>query len=204
MAFQPVPNCYGVEIRCTWDGQEVENTLAFSRTGSASQAQAEALGQAILGWFVDSYLPLVASTLVLREVYVRDLEAQNFIQHTEFPIGVENGGSLSPSLPNNNTLCIAFRSAVGGRSARGRNFILGLTENQVTASTVVSTFLTDMVNAYNDIPDYVTPLNLTHVVASRYANNVKRTEGMTFVITSYGFTNAVVDSQRRRLPGRGK
>lgn len=204
MAFQPAPNTYGVEIRYTWDTQEVENTLCFRRTTGASEEQAQALAIAVRAWVRTAYLPLVSNTVYLREVYVRDLGTSEFIEYTASGVISDVGANTSPSLPNHNTLAVSFRTNLGGRSARGRNYIIGLCENQVSANLVNAGIATQFQTAYEDILADVNTTELKWAILSRYINNVKRDNAVARDVTAVVLTNLVVDSQRRRLPGRGR
>jgi len=115
------------------------------------------------------------------------------------------GGNANPALPNNVTLAIKFSTAGRGRASRGRNYILGITEESVTANQVGPGFITAYVSAYQALftalGDMTNPW--TWVVYSRQLNNALRAEGLAQEILNVGFVDNVIDSQRRRLPGRG-
>lgn len=61
-----------------------------------------------------------------------------------------------------------------------------------------------------DVYEMLTPLGgafppefAQWVVVSRYLNNVPRTVGTSTLVLEASYRDRIVDSQRRRLPGRG-
>lgn len=199
MAFQPVPGVYQAEVRYTWDGIEVENVLAFRHTGPATQEGVDSLAVQLELWATTEYLPLVSNTVTFREVYVKDLEANPFLTGLSNSEAGTTGSQTSPSLPNQTTKSILFRSNVSGRSARGANRIIGLVEAQVTGRSVASGVLDLFLTAYTRIPLYVGPIGCTQTIVSRYANKVKRAVGTTFDVFSYGFPHSRVGTTRSRM-----
>lgn len=204
MAFQPAPLVWGVELRFTQNNQEVENTLYFRRTVPAAEEQAADLAAALSNWYAASLRPIQSNQVTLREIYVRDLGSNEFIDYTLTFISGNVGERTSPAMPNNVTLSVSFRTGIGGRTARGRNYFIGLTDNQVTNNNVEPSEATLIVAAYEDIIADVNSVELKWCVVSRYLNKTKRTEAVSRDVTAVALANTVVDSQRRRLPGRGK
>jgi hypothetical protein len=75
----------------------------------------------------------------------------------------------------------------------------------VTGNTLNAGYASDFVIAYNDLlPGGVfEPDGWRWVVLSRYTAGAPRAAGVAFAVTRALFTDLTVDSQRRRLPGRG-
>lgn len=204
MAFIPVPNTALVEVRMRLDSQLVENTLYFEKDGGISGNDLANLGQTIVDWWSNYYNQNMSNQLQLREVYVTDLTSQTSDTATVVPSEPLSGLNPSPALPNSVSLTISFRTGGRGRSSRGRNYVVGLVEAAVTGNTVETSYATQLVNAYVQLASPPNVANFSWVVVSRYSNNAPRAEGVTAPVTAVVATDLTVDSQRRRLPGRGK
>lgn len=204
MAFIPVTNVAMVEIRMNWDGQHVENTLYFLGGGAWNTTQLGTLAFDIRTWWDASIAPEISNTVELSEVYVTDLTSAT--SPTAQAAGGPSfaGGLTNPSLPNSVSLAVSFRTAGRGRSSRGRNYVVGLTESQVVGNEVVGTAVDALIDAYEVLLGLALPNTAEWVVVSRFTNNAPRASGVTAPVTDVVVVDPVVDSMRRRLPGRGQ
>lgn len=205
MAFVPVADTYQVELRMSYLDQQVENTLYFQAKPDAATPTLAALANEVLLWWNASIRPYLSSQVTLREIYVTDLssvdgEAYTFTPPTPLPVG----GDTAAALPGNVSLAVSFRTAKRGRSFRGRNFIVGLVEPAVTGNNVSADFANGMSDGYNDLLSGSLSDDWSWGVVSRYTNNLPRAAGVFTPVTSAIVVDTVVDSQRRRLPGRGR
>ena len=204
MPFVPVPNTIEVELRYLWAGQECENTLYFESPSPWTFITMESFASAIIGWWSGFIAPFISDQVTLREVYITDLTTQTS-PATGFNSGLPiAGGQNSPSLPNNVALTVCFRTSNRGRSARGRNYVPGMVEAHVTNNTVDSTIIDGLETAYFELIGVASGEGVTWVVVSRQFNNVPRVTGARFLVREAVVIDPTVDSQRRRLPGRGR
>jgi len=204
MAFIPVPNCVQYELRMLFDNQEVENTLWGEFPGTPTAAGINDMCEALSGWWVTNIKPNVVSTLQLLEVYGSDQSASTGPESTFVPTGTQAGTLASPALPNNVALCISFRTQLRGRSYRGRNYLPGIAEDGVTNNVFLAARTAMFVSAYTSLIGLFNDNAQTWVVASRFTSNAPRITGVAEPITAVVATDPIVDSQRRRLPGRGR
>lgn len=202
MAFIPVPNTLQAEIRMIWQGERVENTLYFEKTGGWSFLDQVAFTADLREWWVTNCLPGQSNTLLLSSVYTRNLTTQAGSM-SELSGNGALGSTGSPTLPNNVSIAVSFRTSLVGRSFRGRNYWAGLCEDQVTGNNVVSEHLGFILDAYDALFAVATAAGAEWVIVSRYANNVARETGVTTPVTNVVMVDPGVDSMRRRLPGRG-
>lgn len=205
MAFIPVPDVAQVNLRYTLAGQQVENTLYFLFPSTPGSADLLDLATYCRGWRDVSLKPIQGSHCLLREVYAVSLTSATAPTATYVESPAEPGDYTGTPLPNNVTIAVSFRTEGRGRSSRGRNFALGLTETALSSTlgqTVQSTYEADLIAAYQELID-TPPTDLTWVVVSRYTDGAPRTTGIYIPITSVILTDTTIDSQRRRLPGRG-
>jgi hypothetical protein len=204
MPFVPVANVFMAEVRMLAAGQQIENTLYFRPDPTGAATSMADLGADLLLWWNNDYAPAIPADITLREIHITDLSSATSGVHTQpAPTPAPAGDRVSALLPNNATLCVSFRTALRGRSFRGRNYLAGLGEVDVTLSTVSAGLQGDVLAAYNAL--LATPItdNWIWVVVSRFSGGAPRPSGVVTEVTSVVIVDPVVDSQRRRLPGRG-
>lgn len=203
MAFVPAARTLQVEVRCLLDDQRIENTLYFRTDAAPVLADLTTVGGAIQTWFVGSLLPFLSVNLTLREVYVTDISSETGPTTTITPLTPEAGGSDAESMPGNVSACVSFRTNARGRSGRGRNYVPGIPDNKVTINTLDSSFADQLVTAYAELLSPETNGGTEWVVVSRRHNNADRVAALVQPIVNVLMTDNTVDSQRKRLPGRG-
>jgi len=205
MAFIPVANTAQLDIIYTCDSQRVENTL-YARFSTAPDAtQIADLAAAVKAAWIDNIMPLLSSTVSLIAVEASDLTSASGPQTIDTGGLPEAGGVTSRAMPSNVALCVSFRTGLRGRSFRGRNYLPGMSSDAVSegVNEVNAAYQTSIRNAYLAVQLTIEGVGAEWVVVSRYADGSPRTAGVATPITNVVFTDNVVDSQRRRLPGRG-
>ena len=203
MAFIPAPNTAMVEILYTQDNQMLENTLYFEGVAPWTELTLTQLATAINGWWVDEMQALTSNTVTLRGTKATSLESETAPSVEVPPAVTTTGSSAEQPLPNNVTIAIKFGSASRGRSGRGRNYIVGLTENVVAGNQLDAAVADLYLAAYGALSDITVPNDAQQVIVSRFTDNAPRVTALTSPVTSRTFADLIVDSQRRRLPGRG-
>lgn len=203
MPFQPVPNTAIFEFRHIWDSQKVENTLYGRFTVPWTAADLVVACDELRQYWVANMLPLMSSAVTLNSVYGRSLETVTAPLHEDFTSAGTPGSVAAPALPNSNSWCITLRTGLSGRSGRGRNYILGLAEDRVTANVVSQAHADAWAAAYAGLTAVWANIGATWVIVSRRTGGAARPSGVTYPVTSSGYIDRIVDSQRRRLPGRG-
>jgi hypothetical protein len=112
--------------------------------------------------------------------------------------------------PANVSLAVSFRTAGRGRSSRGRNYFVGFVDDQVTGNVVNNSDAVDIRNAYAALIAAAATANVSWVVVSRFSGvdadgkPIPRAAGVTSLINAVSLVDNDVDSQRRRLNGRGR
>lgn len=203
MPFIPIPSVVMAEMRYNHLGQQMENTLYFDNATDPSVEDLQALGESLIGWWTTFYAPQAHQNCILHEVFLTNLTSDTSAALSVVPDELANGEQSTDPLPGNVTLSIKFSTAGRGRSSRGRNYTVGAVETQVFGNQFAGAYVTAMVACYNQLPAIATGLGMTWVVASRFTDNAPRTEGIAIPITTVSAVNLDVDSQRRRLTGRG-
>lgn len=203
MPFVPFLNTAQVEMRYQWDSQHVANIFHVRSDDSLTPAVLNDIATAFRGWHEASLRQWQGNTVALREVAVRDLTTPSSIGVLLGVLANNIGTGTTETLPNNCTVAIKWGTGFTGRSYRGRTYHIGLTENMVAQNRLTQVVLDGLEIAYSAVPYLDDSPVLKLVVASRTANGQPRQVGLTTVITGPAI-DPVLDSQRRRLPGRGR
>jgi len=201
MAFVPGANCVQVELKGSYNTQFYENTLYFQCTSAVNATNVGDLMDFLENDFLPDWLIGLSDELFIDEIYVTDMKTVSSPTYSRTLIpaleGTETG---SPGLPGSVAACISFRTANRGRSARGRNYVSGLTENNVTGNAIDVGQLNFLVAAYELLLGGGSfPAAWTWVVFSRYLLGSPRVAALIQDITDVLSTDITADSQRGRL-----
>jgi hypothetical protein len=192
-------------------GQKVENTLWWRFATPPDASDLELLGVNLFTWWSNSYAAIAPQALVLNEILITDMSEEEGIQFTRNGDGV-NGEVSGDILPNNSSVCVSFRTGFSGRSRRGRNYVPGIPIGaRDGVNTITQAYATAVTEAYTALIDSEVVSNAIWVIASRFSGvdpdtkrPIPRTEGVTTGVSAVVVTDLILDSQRRRLPGRGQ
>jgi hypothetical protein len=114
------------------------------------------------------------------------------------------GLGASPGLPGSVAFVITKVTALRGRSFRGRIYHIGLSEADVTGNTVGVASADSILQGWVQYRTAVETASASNMsVVSCEANGVPRLIGVATPVTALVLRDNSVDSQRRRLPGRG-
>jgi len=208
MPFVPLENGVRVEFVYNQDGQIVENVQYAQFTSVPDASDMAALGLELAGWWSSDMSGNVSNTVHLVLIRIKGLttDSEPAIEYTTgLPL---TGAQSGVALPNNVTLAIKFNTGLAGRSFRGRNYFVGLGENQVTGNSLVEATRDAIVDAYETLAASLIGDDLALVVLSLFSgvdeegHPIPREAGVATPVTSFSM-DLNTDSQRRRLTGRG-
>jgi len=200
MAFVPASNVLQVEIRGSLNGIPVETTQYHQHAGSIVVGDVDDLFDWYQAEFLPDYLAPLGIEYKVNELYGTDLTSASAPTYSLVFSPQLEGGEASAAVPGNVAACISFRTANRGRSARGRNYVPGLLESDVSGNGMDLTLVNTLVAAYELMLGGGTyPLGWTWGVLSRFLNLSPRVAGLFQVITDVLSTNLTVESQRGRL-----
>jgi hypothetical protein len=203
LPYVPVANVVQAELVFSWDSQVVENVLHFQTSVPPNLVTMNELGAWLVSWWSTNVKPHVPATVSFINVKMTDLTVA-FGPVVDYATSLPMvGTNASPSMPNNCALVITKRTALRGRSYRGRIYHVGLTEGNTVANQYNSGSVAALVTAYNLLRN-VTLASATafEVVVSRIQAGVPLAAGVSTTVTTHT-CDGILDSQRRRLPGRG-
>jgi hypothetical protein len=192
------------EIRYTQLGEKTENVLYFDLGATPTSAAMLTLAAGLKAWWVAELRPYISDDTQLREIYMTDMSSATGPTAT-YATGLPLAGSVTGgSLPNNVTYCVSVRTANRGRSYRGRFYVAGIPKAGSANNDALGTYSLAYVDAVAQLQNSTYVGSAVHVVASFRTNNAPRTTGIATPVTSAVGIDSTLDSQRRRLPGRGQ
>lgn len=200
--FIPAPNTARVRMVYTLYGQSVMNVFYFQGDTPFDSAALSALCDEVHTAWVSRFKPLQSTVVELNYIEATALDTDSGAQIT-LPVN-ELGTNSGVAMPGGSAFAIKFASGFSGRSRRGRMYWIQLNISSVDGDTVNDTaaglIQTAVSNFFDDI---TTALGVIHVVVSYCNEGAWRTTAVNTPILLYVLTDHNIDSQRRRLAGRG-
>ena len=213
MPFVPAENV--VECTLVFDnaGEEAINTVYARAPGTVLDSMLVDLAGALQTWVTTYYMTCMSHEALATLIRLRDLtEQESVVYELPFAPGT-SGGYGGPIGSQSDTLSIAFRTGFAGRSARGRNYVIGLSKDHIHDGIVDGARQILYNAAYGHLQAAMASVGFEWVVISRYSGYVPgsnpkrpapRATAVIRNVTTWGFVDSVVDNQRRRLPKRGR
>lgn len=208
MAFIPTPYTGKFEMFFTHNSQQVENVYHVTFAANPTVTDLQAMAAIFVSWWNTNMKAKVRAETVLTAIKATDISSQTGPSITT-AAGLPLTGTFASGGPiaNSNTVAVKWLTDFRGRSFRGRTYHVGLHASSLVtnAQSITTTEVTNLQTAYNAlvtaVAAYATGTHLT--VVSFVTGGVNRAQGLPSTITTCQI-DATLDSQRRRLPGRGK
>jgi hypothetical protein len=204
MPFIPLPNGIKVCFRYVVDGQQVCNVFYGTTTEDIDMTFLDGLGGALVTWWTTYMKPNLPPDCALQAIELTDAEEIGGVG-IEYVAGLPSAGTFgSNGLPNNVTYAIKLASGHIGRSYNGRTYWPAVAfESKSGVNRVTSDFRTAATLAISELINAFVDASAQLVVASFHHAGAPRTEGVATPVAGAVTTDDILDSQRRRLPGRG-
>jgi hypothetical protein len=185
------------------DGQKLVNVFHFKRAGGFADPTllADLAADVITAW-ADHIQDLQVPQVTGLTVAAVDLTSASG-SGIEIPNTLHGNGSNSP-LPTNVTVSTKWITGFTGRSFRGRTYFIGLSGEQIAGNDLTLGAAGDIESSWNAFFDQLTAAGHTMVVVSYRAGGVPRTTAVATPIIGAVLADNHLDSQRRRLTGRGE
>jgi hypothetical protein len=185
-------------------GGVAENVLHFTNDGGWTYLDLLGLVGSLATWHSTDLSGAQSEDVALREIIATDVATEGSYQVVAPLIPPQSGTLATPVLPSNVTLAVKFSTGLSGRSRKGRAYHIGLGESDVIRDTVGDDSLTRILAAWSLLlPGGGVLAETVHWVVVSYCGDGEwREAGLISAITAVNADNTV-DSQRRRLLGRG-
>jgi hypothetical protein len=204
MPFIPATNCAKVDFLQTQTGQRISNTLWFQYTHPLTTTDLSDLADAMETWWTASMAPNLRGSLALQEIDVTDMSSQSGAKFVKIINPPVPGTVSGTDEPNHTAAAATFRTEKRGRSYRGRNYLGGIAVTKTTDSvTLLDAWVSAVISAFTAVTPALSGLDAVWVVVSHYLNKVARSTAHAEPITAVSMDTSI-DSQRRRLKGRGR
>lgn len=206
MAFVPAPNIVQAEWRCTRNGQKVENTLHINMLAEPNAADMTDLAIVLWNWWENNHSDLLVPEVLLNSVVLTSLHAADGPQVTYAPDTTTVGQLGGFALPNEVSQCVKLTTGHRGRSARGRWYMLSISDAQLADTNSLTSVAGDaMVVSLQQLINAISAEGYQASIVSYVSNKVPRPGGpVYFPIQAAAMTDLILDSQRRRKPGVGE
>lgn len=206
MPFQPAPGTVGVIIEGRLVGQQYENTLAFFQNGAdPTVGDCSALATNAKDWWNTLMLPMLCDTLIMLRVTAKNLFVNGGAKAV-ISMDAMQGAVSTEQAPSNVAAVVTFDTGQSSKSSHGRNYIGAVPNSVIDVNTLEGGFCSDIISAYQQLLPGGTydPSPYYWSVLSRQSNSVVLAAAIAVPVLNVYFTDTTVDSQRRRLPGRGR
>ena len=208
MAFQPCPDAAQILVQMTMDSQLVENIFYVQKSGAWAAGDLQLIADTVDTWASGAYMPAVSPAVFYNRTIVRDLTTSGAPQAVS-TVHAGTQGSLSGSqVPNNAAFAIHRNSVVTGKHSKSRVYTLGLTHDEMTSASVLSSSAANARKAVLDLLRTellaMSGLVVTYGYLERIDGGAPLPTANFIVSTGHSYRDLYVDSQRRRLPGRGR
>lgn len=203
MAFIPWPNGVQLCFHFVTAGQSWQFCLGLQKdTGTVNDTDLSDLATAAHTWWTSTFRSHINNGTTLDNIQATNMTAEGAPSHIE---SVGTTGALnSLGVPLSSALVLSQRTAKRGRSYRGRAYISGLDGTQITSPTdVTAGTVTNLLADFTSLISIFNTAGFKQVVVSRRHNGVVTTPAEMNQVDAL-VMDAHLDSQRRRLFGRGK
>lgn len=186
-----------ISMLFTRDARTFVNTFHLARSTGWTLAQLQQAVVDTASWWSLYYKQSQGAGVALAQIQGRLYDPAQPLAYDLNVTPPEPGTIASTLEAANATATMSWRTGLAGRKYRGRMYVPSLVESGVNANdTLNAALLALLANAANRFVGTWWSNQATPVVFHRSTN------GLT-LITSF-VLDAILDSQRRRLPGRGR
>ena len=203
MAFQAAPDCAKVALVHAHITNQLVNIFHFKRSGQWGIPELESLLNAVATSWVNDVMPHLSSPTLFLRAEGRGLRGQNDVSSELVAAQPVNGGRPGEGLPGNVCFVITHLTGLTGRTNRGRSYLGGLAKSDVINDQISSVRANALRDGLGSVRSQASQAGWTMVVLSRAFNKQIRPQALPIEVIGFRYRDLTVDSQRRRLTGRG-
>lgn len=200
----PVLNVLQANIRFTLDAQQIENVLNFIYPVDDFEGAADSVYSTLNDVWWAAIRTYLSDAVFSNETYIVDLNDINGAVATKQPFTPNRGANGNYGVPNNSAFVITHRTASRGKSYRGRTYISGIATPNIEGNYITQGAADALVGAFNSMRTALAADNVLFCIVSRQQGGDKLTVGQSTPVQLSVARDRVMDSQRRRSPGRGR
>ncbi len=209
MPFQPCPETAELRLLASFNGVQAESVMHCRISTTPDAAEMDAVMSVYNDWVTGVYATDSSQDVLMELLTVTDLNVEGGLQVTQDVTGI-HGLVGSAVKTNQDTFCVKLLTGHAGRSFRGRQYVIGVPfSDYLDQNHLTSTAVAKWVACYNGLREDLNTASHPLGVLSRYSGvdsshkPIPRATGILTDVTTVAATDNVIDSQNRRLPGRG-
>lgn len=196
MAFQPVPDTAACIINTSGLTFAWSNGLHFTRPDFTYQDMSDLADMFRNTWVLEHASALNAAYQI-GNVTAYDLRSDGapIYVTSEAP---DVGTHVGSPIPIQNALVVTLRTGYRGRSGRGRLYMAGYDEAQITDGIFSAAIETDAVSLVAALHQGAQAIGWQMVIVQRFKDGVKLPQGVTHAVTSWQVRSRIPGNQDRR------
>ena len=199
-----IPQTLGISLDFLFeqDSQKWQFGVSLKKqAGSVNEAALDEIAGVGQDWWTSFLQDLISSNCTLKEIVATSETVEGGPQTR---LAIDEAGAVGgAALPLGIAACVSFRTDKRGRSFRGRVYVGGLPNAVInTVTTFATASMTALAEAFASLVTGAASAGYDMVVASKQHNGEVVSPAAQNLITSIT-ADALMDSQRRRLAGRG-
>lgn len=199
------PQVVKVTIEAELDGQQILNSLWWAKSDSSpswTQPEVAQIVNVVGQWTLAELATCQVSSLAYRRVRGQHWVGDGGFYAEESLVG--SGTNTDEPLPNNVAVCVSASTGKAGRGFHGRFYVAGVPGTSVDGNSVLVSYRTDLEVAFGSLITGEPFSGFLNVVYSQVLDGAPRLAGVATPVLQWSLRDLTVDSQRRRLPGRGR
>jgi hypothetical protein len=202
MAFIPIPNGIQLCFHFVASGSIWQFCLTVIKdSGSVTNSDLDNVADIAEAWWGATLDTYVGAGNTLTQITATNMTSQGAAQVQE-PVNTD-GVMTGSNIPSGISVVISQRTALRGRSYRGRAYLAGQTVlNTNGLNHITTTYAANLVSAFTALNASLVSAGYFIAVASKQHNGVTTTPAAVNAVTAF-VVDTQYDSQRRRLAGRG-
>lgn len=198
MAFQAAPRVVEVVFRGQQNGIPINNVFHVDTGGAVTPEILDNVLNVFVDWVDDNWMALLHGSYTLPTITATDISVEDGAQVDAVFFPAKTGAGTGSPMAANAAMVASWRTAVTGRSFRGRTYIGGLANGVLQdAQNVTATFAGDAAELLITLLDVLETAGFKLGVLSRVANKVQRAVAIITEVIGL-IVDTKVDSQRRR------
>jgi hypothetical protein len=196
-----------IAVQGLFNGQEDENIFYVQVAETITSAILEEIAGRVATWVADHQLAALSNLYQHVRIVVTDQTTDPGLQFVNTDNAGLSGAQTSQSMPNNSTFAIHRKTGMSGKASKSRVYWPTIVLAFLSApNTMDPTTANNLVNDLETLRLALETAGISTYVygyISRVLDHLPRTAGVFVPVVGHSFTDLTLDSQRRRLPGRG-
>lgn len=196
--FVPSPNVVRVVHRMDRAGFPMYNVMYHDAGGVPSGAQLTAIAETLGTLYINTILEQLANVLNYEECVTYSMQSETAPTGAWSAPDPSPGGITSEGCARGSAPVVTLRTANRGRSSRGRSYLPGAAEANISNGVLDSGYMASLETAYENYRTGAAAEELPLLVYSQYTGGGPRVAGVPQLVLSVEIRSATLGSQRRR------